>query len=77
MKEKEKWKPCRTCHTCKTCAITMTVQSTKCMMCISRPGAPGWEPGVNYCPNCGRPVTAKAWEEHRERKRGGGYGKKS
>lgn len=71
------WPPCSVCHSCKTCRYTMSVQSERCMRCIASAGAPGWAPGVNFCPNCGRPVTAKAWEEHRARKRGGGYGKKS
>lgn len=56
------WPPCSVCHSCKTCRYTMSVQSERCMRCIAAAGAPGWAPGVNFCPNCGRPcrqVTEK------------------
>ena len=56
------WPPCSVCHSCKTCRYTMSVQSERCMRCIASAGAPGWAPGVNFCPNCGRPcrqVTEK------------------
>lgn len=49
------WPPCSVCHSCKTCRYAMSVQSERCMLCISTPGAPGWVPGVNFCPHCGRP----------------------
>ena len=66
------WKPCNTCKddNCRTC-LNSGVDSSgdPCYKCNYEDGPGQYEP-ANFCPECGRPLTNKAWDMLEKRLRG-------
>lgn len=62
---REAWQPCSKCDemvACSTCINRFKRDIDR--PCIECWQGDRWESALrNYCPNCGRPLTKRAWDE--------------
>lgn len=61
---RDTWQECEACRDCHNCRYySAPVVEDPCVECTESKEVfhPKWEPGFDFCPHCGRPLTEEAW----------------
>lgn len=68
--DRSAWKPCAKCRSCRSCIHVVESMNDSTGACFWCDHMNQFKP-MNFCSNCGRPLTDAAWEMLEKRLRGG------
>lgn len=67
--DRSRWDGCPCCEELSPCDTCTGINCHKCLNSTTIGLCPGWEKGIRFCQNCGRPLTEEAWAELKRRMR--------